>query len=118
MKNQTEQTTPLWVKAAESPWVQGPFLGGTVIAIVTPFLKWTNHQYKAEKMPRGNYFSGAGAYALSAILGYAATFTFKAFMSKKSEKTSELYELLSSFAAGSLSGLVCIPLRLWRKINN
>ena len=109
MKNTTEQTTPLWVKAAESPWVQGPVLGAGVMALVTPFLKWTNHAYKGEKMPRGNYLSGAGAYALSAVPGYATTFAFKALLSKNAEKTSEKYELFSSFAAGSLSGLVCTP---------
>ena len=109
MKNQTEKTTPLWVKTAESPWVQGPVLGAGVSALVTPFLKWTNHAYKGEKMPRGNYFSGAGAYALSAVPGYATTFAFKALLNKKSEETSNGYELFSSFSAGSLSGLVCTP---------
>lgn len=109
MKNKTEQTTPLLVKAAESPWVQGPVLGAGVMALVTPFLKWTNHAYKGEKMPRGNYFSGAGAYALSAVPGYATTFAFKALLNKKPEETSQGYELFSSFAAGSLSGFVCAP---------
>ncbi len=109
MKNTTEQTTPSWVKAAESPWVQGPVLGAGVMALATPFLKWTNHAYKGEKMPRGHYFSGAGTYALSAAPGYATTFAFKALLNKKAEETSERYELFSSFAAGSLSGLVCTP---------
>ncbi len=109
MKNQTEQTTPLIVKAAESPWIQGPILGASVMALVTPFLKWTNHVYKGEKMPRGNYFSGAGAYALSAVPGYATTFVFKALLNKTTEETSQGYELFSSFAAGSLSGFVCVP---------
>lgn len=54
---------PLLVKAAKSPWVQGPVLGGGVMALVTSFLKWTNYAYKGEKMTRGNYFFGAGAYA-------------------------------------------------------
>jgi hypothetical protein len=109
MKNKTEQATPLLVQAAEAPCVQGPFLGAGVMALVTPFLKWTNHRYKGEKMPRGNYFSGAGAYALSAVPGYATTFVFKALLNKKPEETSQGYELFSSFAAGSLSGLVCTP---------
>ncbi|MBA2651663.1 MAG: hypothetical protein H0U73_05295 [Tatlockia sp.] len=110
MKNKTEQTTPLLVKIAEL--VQGPLLGAGVMTLVTPFLKWTNHVYKGEKMPRGsifNYFSGAGAYALSAVPGYAITFAFKALLNKKPEESSQRYELFSSFAAGSLSGLVCTP---------
>ncbi len=109
MKNKTEQPTPLLVKAAESPWVQGPVLGAAVIALATPFLKWTNHAYKGEKMPRGNVFSGAGAYALSAVPGYATTFAFKALLNNKPEENSQGYALFSSFAAGSLSGLVCTP---------
>lgn len=79
------------------------------MALVTPCLKWTNHVYKGEKMPRGNYFSGAGAYALSAVPGYATTFAFKALLKKKPEETSQGYELFSSFAAGSFSGFVCAP---------
>lgn len=109
MKEKTEQTTSLLVKVAETPWVQGPVLGAGVMALVTPFLKWTNHAYKGEKMPRGSYFSGAGAYTLSAVPGYATTFAFKALLSKKPEETSQGYELFSSFAAGGLSGFVCTP---------
>lgn len=109
MKEKTEQKTPFWAKIAESPWVQGPVLGAGVMALVTPFLKWTNHVYKGEKMPRGNYFSGSGAYALSAVPGYATTFAFKALLNKNPGETSQGYELFSSFAAGSLSGLVCTP---------
>jgi hypothetical protein len=109
MQNKTTKNTPLLVKIAESPLVQGPVLGAGVIAVVTPFLKWTNHAYKGEKMPRGNYFSGAGAYALSTVPGYATTFAFKALLNKKPEETSHWYELFSSFAAGSLSGFVCSP---------
>ena len=109
MNNKTEQKTPLLVKTAESPWVQGPVLGASVMALVTPLLKWTNHAYKNEKMPRGNYFSGAGAYALSAVPGYATTFVTKAFLKKKPEDTSQGYELFSSFVAGGLSGFVCTP---------
>lgn len=109
MKNKTEQTTPLLVKVAESPCVQGPVLGAGVMALATPSLKWTNHAYEGKKMPRGNYFSGAGAYALSAVPGYAVTFAFKALLNKKPEETSKGYELFSSFAAGSFSGFVCTP---------
>ncbi|MDR3502411.1 MAG: MC/SLC25 family protein [Legionella sp.] len=109
MKEKTEQTTSFLAKIAESPWVKGPVLGAGVMALVTPFLKWTNHAYKGEKMPRGNYFSGSGAYALSAVPGYATTFAFKALLSKQPGDTSQWYELFSSFAAGSLSGLVCTP---------
>lgn len=109
MNNKPEKTTPLFVKAAESPWIQGPVLGAGVIALITPCLKWTNHAYKGEKMPRGNYFSGAGAYALSAVPGYATTFAFKALLNKKPEETSQGHELFTSFAAGSLSGFVCSP---------
>lgn len=109
MTNKTEQTTPLLVKAAELPWIQGPVLGAGVMGLVTPLLKWTNHVYKGEKMPRGNYFSGAGAYALSAVPGYATTFAFKALLHRKPEETSLKYELFSSFAAGSLAGFVCTP---------
>lgn len=109
MKNNTEQTMPLLVKLAATPWIQGPVLGAGVMALVTPFLKWTNHKYQGERMPRGSYFSGAGAYAGSAVPGYATTFVFKALLSKKSEETSQGYELFSSFAAGSLSGFVCTP---------
>lgn len=109
MKDKTEQTIPFLVKTAETPWIQGPVLGATVMALVTPFLKWTNHVYKGEKMPRGAYFSGAGAYALSAVPGYATTFAFKALLSKKPEETSQEYELFSSFVAGTLSGFACTP---------
>ncbi|MFJ1268558.1 MC/SLC25 family protein [Legionella lytica] len=109
MKEKTEQTPPLWTKFAESPWIKGPVLGAGVMALLTPLLKWTNHVYKGEKMPRGNYFSGSGAYALSAAPGYATTFAFKALLSKKSGETSQWYELFSSFAAGSLSGLISTP---------
>ena len=109
MQNKPEQTTPFILKAAESPWIKGPVLGAGVSALVTPFLKWTNHAYNGEKMPRGQYFSGAGAYALSAVPGYATTFAFKALFKKKPEETSLTYELFSSFTAGSLSGFVCTP---------
>jgi len=105
MLEKTEKTTPFFVKVAEFPLVQGPVLGAGVLALVTPLLKWTNHAYKGEKMPRGNYFAGAKANALSAGPAYAATFGFKALLGKSPEETSELYELLSSFAAGGLSGL-------------
>ncbi len=108
MKEKTEKTSFL-AKIADSPWVKGPILGAGVMALVTPFLKWTNHVYKGEKMPRGNYFSGSGAYALSAVPGYATTFAFKALLSKSPTETSQWYELFTSFAAGSLSGFVCTP---------
>ncbi len=109
MQNKTERTPPFLVKVAEFSWVQGPVLGASVMALITPLLKWTNHVYKGEKMPRGNYFSGAGAYALSAVPGYATTFAFNALMNKKPEESSKGYELFSSFGAGGLSGLVCTP---------
>ncbi|USQ13642.1 hypothetical protein J2N86_13330 [Legionella lytica] len=109
MKEKTEQITPFLAKIVESPWIKGPVLGAGVMALVTPFLKWTNHVYKSEKMPRGNYFSGAGTYALSAVPGYATTFAFKALLNQKPGETSQWYELFSSFAAGSLSGFVCTP---------
>lgn len=109
MKHQNDPTTPFLVKTAESPWVQGSVLGAGVITLVTPLLKWTNHVYKGQTMSRGNYFSGAGAYAASAVPGYAATFAFKSLLNKPPEKTSQTYELFSSFAAGSFSGLVCTP---------
>lgn len=109
MKDKTKQTMPFFVKVAELSWVQGPVLGAGVMALVTPFLKWTNHAYKGKTMPRGFYFSGAGAYALSAVPGYAITFAFKAVLSKKREENSEGYELFSSFVAGVLSGFVCTP---------
>lgn len=109
MKNKTEKTTPLWLQIAEFPWIQGPVLGAAVSTIVTPLLKWTNHTYHREKIPRGNYFSGASVYASSAVPGYATAFAFKALLNQKSENTSQSYELFSSFVAGGLSGFVCTP---------
>ena len=38
MKNKAEQKTPLLTKVAESPWVQGPFLGAGANILVTPLL--------------------------------------------------------------------------------
>ncbi|KTC65313.1 Mitochondrial carrier protein (plasmid) [Legionella adelaidensis] len=110
MRDQSEQSkqiTPFWVRAAE--WVKGPLLGGSVIMLVTPLLKWTNYVYKGERMPRGHYFSGAAAYGVSAVPGYAATFLFKGLLKRKQEDTSGSYELITSFVAGGISGLVCTP---------
>jgi hypothetical protein len=43
MKHHTEQTPDLWIKVAQSPWMQGPLLGSSVMAMVTPLLNWTNN---------------------------------------------------------------------------
>lgn len=106
--NQHEEKS-LALQTAESPWVKGPILGASVMALVTPLLKWTNHVYDGKTMPRKNFFTGASAYALSAIPGYATTFAFKAMLQETPENTSKSYELLTSLGAGSLSGFVCTP---------
>lgn len=69
MKEKTEQNTPFVTKIAESPWVKGPVLGAGVMALLTPLLKWTNHVYKGEKMPRGNYFPVLGRMLYRQSLG-------------------------------------------------
>ena len=43
MKHHTEQTPDLWIKVAQSPWMQGPLLGSSVMAMATPLLNWTNN---------------------------------------------------------------------------
>src|SRR3990167_730320 len=109
MKNETNQTTPLWAQAADFPWIKGPALGASVSWMVTPLLKWTNHTLNNEKMPLKNPFSGAMSYATSAIPGYAVTFALKALLAKSPEETSSQYDLLTSFTAGGFSGLACTP---------
>jgi len=114
MKNNTEKTPALWVKVAQSPWFQGPFLGSSVMAAATPFLNWTNHTLNkpqsGSKMLFRSSMSGASAYAASAVPGYATAFAFKALLKKSpEEKASQSDELFSSFTAGGLSGLVCTP---------
>ena len=109
MKEQNKQKHPLWAQIALSPLVQGPFLGAAVMVMATPFLKWTNHVYKGERMPLANPMSGAGAYAASALPGYAATFAFKALLKKPDEAKSKGYDLFTSLVAGGASGFVCAP---------
>jgi|GEM_PF-4490940 len=110
MKNNTEQhSSHAWANVAQSPWMQGPVLGASVMALVTPLQKWTNCSLKGDKMSFRNPMSGALAYSASAVPGYATTFAFKALLQKSPEETSQQYDLLTSFAAGGLSGLVCTP---------
>jgi len=109
MKNKTEDTSPLWTKIADSPVIKGPVLGASVLTIVTPLLKWTNHRLHNEKMPLRHPMSGAMAYATSAVPDYAVVFAIKALLKKSPEETSKMYDLLTSFTAGASSGLMNTP---------
>lgn len=107
MDNNTDNMPPFWTNVAQYPWVQGPLLGASSSIAVTPLLKWTNHALKGEKMSFRSPMSGAMAYAISAVPGYATTFVVKSLL-KKTEP-SQQYDLFTSFAAGGLSGLACSP---------
>ena len=113
MKNRFEQTPTSLTQIAQSPWIQGPFLGASVMAMVTPLLNWTN--YSLTKSANGSKASfktpmlGVTAYAASAVPGYATTFVLKELLKKPSDKTSKSYDLFSSFSAGGISGLICTP---------
>ena len=109
MKETNKQKQPMWAQIALSPFIQGPSLGATVMAMVTPLLKWTNHVYKGERMPLANPMSGAAAYAASAVPVYGVTFAVKALLKKPDEATSKEYDLLTSLVAGGASGFVCTP---------
>ncbi len=109
MNNRSEQTQSLWIKVAQSPWVQGPFLGSSVAVMVTPLLNWNNHVLNHAKTAFKNPMMGAFAYASSAIPGYATTFVTKALLNNTQESRTSSYDLLTSFVAGAFSGLVCTP---------
>lgn len=109
MQEKNEKKPSFWAKLALSPFVQGPVLGASVMTLVTPLLKWTNHVYKGERMSFANPMSGAVAYATSAVPGYATTFVFKSLFQKPQEETNKQYDLVTSFVAGGASGVVCTP---------
>lgn len=109
MPTDNEKKTSLWIQIANHPLVQGPIIGATVSASVTPGLKWGNHVLNGERMPLSKPFAGAGAIAVSAIPAYAVSFFIKQQLNSGDKARSKERELMTSFVSGAFSGFVCTP---------
>ena len=109
MNQKNEPNRPFSAELMLHPLVQGPVIGSTVMALVTPLLKWTNHVYNSEPMNWARPMTGAVDYAVSAVPSYATAFTVKAMLKKPKEKASKTYDLFTSLVAGGASGFVCTP---------
>ncbi|CEG56442.1 MC/SLC25 family protein [Legionella fallonii] len=110
MKEKTEQPKLYaWQQIAQLPFVQGPLLGASVMAAVTPLLNWTNHVMNDKPMVWRNAMAGATEYASSAVPSYATVFFIKRLLQPSSGQTSSFYDFATSFTAGAFSGLANTP---------
>lgn len=104
-----EERASFWPTVLQLPWIKGPLIGGSVISLLTPLHKWTNHALNNQKMPWKNPMSGALSYAASSIPSFAVTFSTKALLKRPPEESSKAYDFMTSFIAGGTSGFVCAP---------
>lgn len=109
MKEKNENQQGFLISVLQTPWVKGSLLGSLVLTCITPFIKLTNHTLKGERMPWRNPMSGALALAASAVPNYAITFAVKELLKKEDGQRSKAYDLFTSLASGSASGLACTP---------
>lgn len=112
-EKQDKSTVAYWLQKAQMPLIQGPLIGASVMALVTPGLNWTNHVMNGQRMRWNLRYAMAGAleYSSSAVPSYAIVFFLKKMLQRDTseKKTVTAYDFATSFFAGASSGLILTP---------